>query len=124
MGSWIYRCIMRCVVQNEVGIFFPHLITDLCRLARVPMAPNEQVNCPTKSLKGNPLYEKIHELQQELHNERTWKLKNKERPSHLSLRDSKIEKMLQHLVTKRDLPNGVILKDSKEWPKQALRRGT
>ncbi|MBA0711076.1 hypothetical protein Golax_010308, partial [Gossypium laxum] len=41
VGKWIYREMSRFLHSKKDGIFFPHLVTELCRWARVLMGDNE-----------------------------------------------------------------------------------
>ncbi|MBA0552348.1 hypothetical protein Golob_023169, partial [Gossypium lobatum] len=67
VGTWIYKFMVRCVIRNETGVFFPHLVTDLCRAAKVPMKPLEPFHRPTTHVIGNSIYKKFKALQQEQH---------------------------------------------------------
>ncbi|MFQ6622466.1 hypothetical protein Gotur_001806 [Gossypium turneri] len=39
----------RCISGQKVEVFFPHLVTTLCKKARVPMEDNEKFMKPTKN---------------------------------------------------------------------------
>ncbi|MBA0748106.1 hypothetical protein Gogos_004958, partial [Gossypium gossypioides] len=56
IGQWIHQSMNRCVNGQKVGIFFPHLVTALCKSAETPMEENEQFMHPTNSLKGYSMY--------------------------------------------------------------------
>ncbi|MBA0735454.1 hypothetical protein Gogos_019301 [Gossypium gossypioides] len=47
VGTWIYKFMVRCVTRDETGVFFPHLVTDLCRAAKVPIKPLKPFHRPT-----------------------------------------------------------------------------
>ncbi|MBA0582325.1 hypothetical protein Gorai_024476, partial [Gossypium raimondii] len=63
VGTWIYKFMVRCVIREETGVFFPHLVTDLCRAAKVPMKPLEPFHRPTTHVIGDSIYKKFKEIQ-------------------------------------------------------------
>ncbi|MBA0805059.1 hypothetical protein Gohar_004604 [Gossypium harknessii] len=56
VGRWIYREMRRCVHNKKVEIFFPHLVIELCRRAKVPMCKNEKFMKATRSIIRDSLY--------------------------------------------------------------------
>ncbi|TYI74496.1 hypothetical protein E1A91_D07G203900v1 [Gossypium mustelinum] len=65
IGTWIYKFMLRCVIRDDTGIFFPHLITDLCRAARVPIDPLKPFRQPTTHMITSSIYQKFKAIQQE-----------------------------------------------------------
>ncbi|MBA0790529.1 hypothetical protein Gohar_015171, partial [Gossypium harknessii] len=59
VGTWIYKFTLRCVIRDEVRIFFPHLVIDLCRAAEMPVEPLKPFYRPTKYVIGDSIYKKI-----------------------------------------------------------------
>ncbi|MBA0580755.1 hypothetical protein Gorai_022960, partial [Gossypium raimondii] len=53
-----------CISSQKVGVFFPHLMTSLCKIAEVLMEENEQFMRPTRSLIGDSMYTQYVELNQ------------------------------------------------------------
>ncbi|MBA0753893.1 hypothetical protein Gogos_020416 [Gossypium gossypioides] len=37
IGTWIYRSMICCVPEKKIGSLFPHLVTALCKQAKVSM---------------------------------------------------------------------------------------
>ncbi|MBA0755585.1 hypothetical protein Gogos_005513 [Gossypium gossypioides] len=50
VGCWIFREMKRCVQSEKAGLFFPYLVTGLCRQAEVPMSENNQLMKPMRRL--------------------------------------------------------------------------
>nr|KJB10459.1 hypothetical protein B456_001G202400 [Gossypium raimondii] len=65
IGTWIYKFMLRCVIRDDTGVFFPHLITDLCRAARVPIDPLKPFRQPTTHMITSSIYQKFKVIQQE-----------------------------------------------------------
>lgn len=51
-----------CISGQKVRVFFPHLVTTLCKKVRVLMEENEKFMKPTKILIGDPIYTLYVEL--------------------------------------------------------------
>lgn len=49
IGRWINKEIKKCMLRIKFGIYFPHLITNLCCRAGVDMDPTEQFHHPTQT---------------------------------------------------------------------------
>ncbi|MBA0844914.1 hypothetical protein Goarm_022992 [Gossypium armourianum] len=62
LGRWIHQNMKRCISGQKVEVFFPHLVTTLCKKARVPMEDNEKFMKPTKSLIRDSIYTQYVEL--------------------------------------------------------------
>ncbi|KAH1106721.1 hypothetical protein J1N35_010489 [Gossypium stocksii] len=45
-----------------MGVFFPHLMTTLCKKASVPMTPTEQLLKPSRSVIDDTLFQQYIEL--------------------------------------------------------------
>ncbi|MBA0614899.1 hypothetical protein Godav_015128 [Gossypium davidsonii] len=54
----------RYVNSQKVGVFFPHLVTALCKRVGVPMASMEQSMKPSRSIIDDTLYTKYTELRE------------------------------------------------------------
>ncbi|MBA0787723.1 hypothetical protein Gotri_026238 [Gossypium trilobum] len=65
IGTWIYNYMKIYITGQKVGVFFPHLVTALCKKARVPMTTTEQFMKPSKSLIGDTLYTEDEEVEKE-----------------------------------------------------------
>nr|KJB33113.1 hypothetical protein B456_006G073100 [Gossypium raimondii] len=59
IGTWIYRNIIECVRNQAKGTFFPHLITELCKRARIPIERLDKKMNPPKKLVGDDLYKQF-----------------------------------------------------------------
>ncbi|MBA0709591.1 hypothetical protein Golax_024618 [Gossypium laxum] len=63
--KWINKEIRKCIVSAKVGVYFPHLITDLYRQAGVAMDPTEKFHRPTCSVIGYTMIHQFPKLQRE-----------------------------------------------------------
>ncbi|KAK5819664.1 hypothetical protein PVK06_024681 [Gossypium arboreum] len=59
IGTWIYKFMLCCVIRDDMGIFFPHLITDLCRAVGVPLDLLKLFHQPTTHMIMNSIYQKF-----------------------------------------------------------------
>jgi len=50
IGTWIYKNMVDCARNLEKGIFFPHLITELCKRAEVPIERMDKTKNPPRKL--------------------------------------------------------------------------
>ncbi|MFQ6622030.1 hypothetical protein Gotur_002604 [Gossypium turneri] len=63
IGTWIYKNMVDCVRNSGKIIFFPHLITELCKRAGVPIERMDKtINTPRKLL-GDDLFKQFVLLQ-------------------------------------------------------------
>ncbi|KAH1129744.1 hypothetical protein J1N35_001122 [Gossypium stocksii] len=63
IGHWIYKEMMKCLRSRKQSMYFPILITTLCRRAEVPMSPIEPLMRPKRSAIGDNMYRQFVELQ-------------------------------------------------------------
>ncbi|MFQ6653421.1 hypothetical protein Gotur_024836 [Gossypium turneri] len=59
---WIQIDMRRCIASQKVGVFFPHLVTTLCRKASALMTSIEQFLKQPKSITGDTLFQQYTEL--------------------------------------------------------------
>ncbi|KAK5784282.1 hypothetical protein PVK06_038805 [Gossypium arboreum] len=52
----------RYIDSQKVGVFFPHLVTTLCKKLGVPMTSTKQQLNPSKSITGDTLFQQYIEL--------------------------------------------------------------
>ncbi|MBA0749654.1 hypothetical protein Gogos_003554 [Gossypium gossypioides] len=60
----IYEEMLKCIQIQKQSMYFSHLITDLCRQAKIPMSPIEPFTRPMRSVIGENLYGQFVEPQQ------------------------------------------------------------
>ncbi|KAH1046317.1 hypothetical protein J1N35_037101 [Gossypium stocksii] len=63
LKKWVNKEIRKCISNIKVGIYFPHLITDLCHRVGMVMGPIEQFHNPTTSIIGDNPMQQFQELQ-------------------------------------------------------------
>ncbi|TYG89400.1 hypothetical protein ES288_A12G097400v1 [Gossypium darwinii] len=49
IGTWIYRSMICCVREKKIGSLFPHLVTALCKQAKVSMQRSKLFLQPSKN---------------------------------------------------------------------------
>ncbi|TYH91017.1 hypothetical protein ES332_A13G088400v1 [Gossypium tomentosum] len=54
--TWIYRSMICYIHEEKVGLFFPHLITALCKKAKVPTGRSKWWLHPTMNTIGDSIY--------------------------------------------------------------------
>ncbi|MBA0755402.1 hypothetical protein Gogos_019934 [Gossypium gossypioides] len=52
-----------CIRSQKVGVFFPHLMTALCKKVTVPMRYTEKSLKPSRNIIGDTLFQQYIELQ-------------------------------------------------------------
>ncbi|MBA0675070.1 hypothetical protein Goari_016633 [Gossypium aridum] len=62
---WINREMKNCIVGGKVGIYFPHLITNLCRKVKVIIDPIEQSHQPIRSVIDDSMLHQFQALHRE-----------------------------------------------------------
>ncbi|MBA0874172.1 hypothetical protein Goshw_012910 [Gossypium schwendimanii] len=68
--TWIYKNMVDCARNLEKGIFFPHLITKLCKRAGVPIDRMDKTMNPPRKLLGDDLFKQSVLLQTKQKEER------------------------------------------------------
>ncbi|KAK5818897.1 hypothetical protein PVK06_023847 [Gossypium arboreum] len=105
LGKWINREMNKCVRGSKVGIYFPHLITDLLSKKGVRMDPTEQFHHPTQSVTGDTIMMQFCELyRKQIHG---W---NQKRKNKMDV-PSALPKTMKRL---EDSSGGVTKKENKE----------
>ncbi|MBA0626530.1 hypothetical protein Godav_004186 [Gossypium davidsonii] len=50
-------------LKDEAGVFFPHLVTGLCKAAKVPMESLQPFHRPATHVIGDSIYKKFKAIQ-------------------------------------------------------------
>ncbi|MBA0730914.1 hypothetical protein Golax_025984, partial [Gossypium laxum] len=70
--EWIYQNMKRCISGKKVGVFFPHLMTALCKRAGVPMESTEQQEMMTTPALSQRLTRAQYEFGESSHPKLDW----------------------------------------------------
>ncbi|KAH1063808.1 hypothetical protein J1N35_028795 [Gossypium stocksii] len=80
INTWIYHNMKRCINGQKVGVFFPHLVTALCKEVRISMTVTEQFIKQPKSIIRDSMYTQYIEIQRK----QIWNL-NKRRKEKMDI---------------------------------------
>ncbi|MBA0701797.1 hypothetical protein Goari_022574 [Gossypium aridum] len=70
IGTWIYKNLVDCARNLGKGIFFPHLISKLCKRVGVPIERMDKTMNPPRKLLDNDLFKQFVLLQTKQKEER------------------------------------------------------